>query len=281
MINISRIIKKMRCLYSSYVIKLIFVNWFNPFYTLYFNFIFFPFKQAWHFPLFVYGWPKLYYQMGKMECCDICKMGMIRFNVTIPFGPQASLSSTQISVFDNGLIKFHGSCEIGTGNKINVGENAVLEIGRHAKIASLCNITSYSWIVIGDYTRIAHRCQVMDTNFHFIANFNKMIIPNLMRPINIGDYCWICNSSTISAGVKIPNKIIVASNSLVNKDLSDIPEESIIGGAPAKLLATGFRRVENPKLSGELWNKYVIDKDAKIYKLGIDVPHSICDADYN
>ena len=46
----------------------------------------------------------------------------------------------------------------------------------------------------------------------------------------------------------MPDFTIVASNSLVGKDYSDIPESSMIGGIPAKLIATGFRKVENSKI---------------------------------
>ena len=107
------------------------------------------------------------------------------------------------------------------------------------------NITASTKITIGKYTRIVHRCQVLDTNYHYVVNLTKRIVPRMSRPIEIGDYCWICNSTTITGGAIIPEKTIVASNSLVNKDFSNVPPTSIIGGIPAKLIGSGFRRIES------------------------------------
>lgn len=277
----SKVIRKLHRIWSHDIPAGLNSNWFNPFATLYFNLVFFPFKQAIKFPMFVYGTPKLYCQMGNMVCEGMCHTGMIRFNSTIPFSPQAALGDSQIGISENGKIVFRGPCIIGTGNRILVGESGTLDLGKFTKIMSFCNITAYSRVVLGAYSWVVHRCQVLDTNFHFIANFNKGIIPDIMRPISIGEYCWICNSTTVSGGAVIPNKTIVASNSLVNKNMSDIPEESIIGGIPAKLIASGFRRVESHKLVGDLWMHYVVEGNEKNFKMPEMVEHTICDADYS
>ena len=89
-----------------------------------------------------------------------------------------------------------------------------------------------------------------------MANFSIGIIPKWVKPIIIGKGCWICNTSTISGGTILPDFTIVASNSLVGKDMSAIPESSMIGGVPAKLIATGFRRVENRKIEEMIWQYY-------------------------
>ena len=38
--------------------------------------------------------------------------------------------------------------------------------------------------------------------------------------------------------------------------MSDIPEESIIGGVPTKLVGTGYRRIESHQFEGEV-NRYL------------------------
>lgn len=278
---ISKINKKLSAIYSMKILAQLYSNWFNPLLTLYYNLVFFPFKQAIRFPLFVYGWPKLYDQRGYMLCEGLCRSGMIRFNQTMPFSPQAYVGPSQIAIGYKARMIFRGPCIIGTGNRIIVGDNGTLNMGGYSKIMTFCNITAYSKVTIGDYSRIVHRCQVLDTNFHFIANFNKGIVPDLARPISIGNYCWICNSATVSGGAVIPNHTIVASNSLVNKDMSGIAENSIIGGIPAKCVGSGYQRVESHKLSGILWKHYVIEKNKEVYQIPDDAPHSICDADYD
>lgn len=263
-------------LYVAMFERLPYINWFNPLATLYINFRSFPLKQAWRLPVFVYGWPRLFSLFGTMECVGKCKPAMIKFNQTNYGMPNNPLTSSAINNW--GKIIFHGKCEIFTSNKINVGRGAVLELGG-IKIMCECNITAHQSVRIGNYTWITHRCQVMDSNFHFVANFTNGRIPKYTRPIIIGDYCWICNTSTIAAGSILPDKTIVASNSLVNKDMSNVPEESIIGGIPAKLISTGYRRVCSRKLELTMYKFFTDNPDYNYYPLPNNVNHSICDVD--
>lgn len=254
--------------YVEKVARLPYVNWFNPLITIYLNFRSFTFRQACKFPVFVYGWPKLFSLYGTMECVGKCKTGMIILNKTNCGMPENPGVNTAINNW--GKIIFHGNCEILTANKINVTRDATLELGDNTRIMCNCNITAHQLVRIGNSTWLVHRSQVMDSNFHYIANFNNYTIPRFTRPIEIGDYCWICNSSTIAPGTKIPNKTIVASNSLVNKDMSDIPEGSMIGGTPAKLLKTGFRRVDDKELEHEIWEYFKDNPKEKYFHFKSD-----------
>lgn len=220
-------------------------NWFNPILTIYLNFRSFPIKQAIHLPLFVYGHPRIYGLSGEMIIEGKIKTGMIKFNHVKRGAPNNM--SVQSEIYNNGIIKFQGNGYIGTGCKINIGHNGTLFIGKDFKIADMCNIGVFSYLCIGEYTRIAHRCQILDANYHYVANFNKRIIPKWHSPIIIGKGVWVCNSTTITGGSIIPDYCIIASNSLVSKDFSSASESSLIGGIPAKLIASNFRRVENPQ----------------------------------
>lgn len=272
-----KILFHLRKMYVEKFERLPYVNWFNPLITVYLNFRSFPLRQAWKLPVFVYGWPRIFSLLGSMECMGKCTAGMIVFNQTNCGMP--NLPGTNSVINNWGKIIFHGKCEIFTSNKINVAPNAVLELGGGTKIMCMCNITAHQSVKIGNQTWITHRCQIMDSNFHFVANFNKGIIPRYYRPIEIGSYCWICNTTTIAAGAKIPDKTIVASNSLVNKDMSDIPEESIIGGLPAKLISTGYRKVESNVLIHRLWDFFSENPNEYAYPLDRDVTHDICNVD--
>lgn len=248
--SIKKFISKINTFYSIWIESMPYKNWFNPFITAYMNFRCFPLKQAFKLPIFVYGWPKFFSLYGRMECVGLCKMGMIKFNQTNPGAPSNPGVSTAINNW--GKIIFHGPCLIFTSNKINVAPSAVLELGAYSKIMHYCNITAHNCVKIGDYTRITHRCQVMDSNFHFVANLNRRVIGRYWKEVSIGKNCWICNTSTIAAGAKIPDYTIVGSNSLVNKDMSDIPPNSIVGGIPAKVIRSGYRRVYNSELESEI-----------------------------
>lgn len=275
--SFGNILRYIRRLYSLHVVRFIWEHWFNPLYTLYFNFIFFPFRQAIRFPVFVYGWPKLFSQYGRMECVGCCRTGMVRLNMTLGGAPQYSGGNIELNIW--GKVIFRGKCTIASGSRIIVGDRGLLDMGEGTKIMHGCNCTAYSEIRIGAQSWVVHRCQLLDTNFHYIADFKHGVVKKMAHPITIGDYCWICNSATVTGGAVIPDKTIVASNSLVNKDMSDIPNESIIGGMPARLLSTGYRRIESMKLEREMMSYFNAHPDEDVFSLPVGVEHDICDVD--
>lgn len=199
-----------------------------------------------------------------MKIYNSIHIGMIKLNQTKTLAP--SNTNLQSEINNQGVIIFKGKGFIGTGNKIVVAPNKTLEFGEDFIISNFCNIACYSGIKIGNHTRIAHRSQILDTNYHYIANYEKKIIPPKERPIRIGNGCWICNTTTITGGTIIPDYTIISSNSLANKDYSNIPNDSIIGGIPAKLIASGFRRVENINIEKEVSNFHKKNPD-RLYKI--------------
>jgi len=196
------------------------------------------------------------------------RTGMINFNRSRMGAPSAG--SLQSEIVNQGRIIFRGCGTIGTGNKIRVDVAGTLELGDNVRIADMINIGVYSRISIGKLCRIAHRCQILDSNYHYIVNLEKRIIPSHTSPIVIGAGCWICNSTTIARGTILPDYTIVTSNSLVNSDFNYIGQESIIGGVPAKPIATGFRRIENPKIVAELYEFYEEHPD-KVFEITEDI----------
>lgn len=172
-----------------------------------------------------------------------------------------------------GTIVFKGRCQIGTGGKITIGDCGKLILGDDSKIMSQCNITAYEFVEIGNSFLMAHCSQIFDTGYHYVADFRDYKIKRLASPISIGNNCWQCNRSTIMGGVIIPDCTIVASNSLVNKSLSDLPEESIIGGSPAKLIATGYRLVQNKAMCREIGKFFTSEPEASEYIFSRDISH--------
>ena len=57
-------------------------------------------------------------------------------------------------------------------------------------------------------------------------------------PVRIGNDVWIGGNVTILPGVTIGNNVVVAAGAVVNKD---VPDNSLVGGVPAKLI----RELEN------------------------------------
>ncbi|OPA77857.1 acetyltransferase [Paenibacillus selenitireducens] len=53
------------------------------------------------------------------------------------------------------------------------------------------------------------------------------------KPITIGDNVWIGGRSVINPGVRIGNNVVVASGSVVTKD---VPDNVVVGGNPARMI---------------------------------------------
>lgn len=231
----------------------------NPILTIWLNFRCLPFLQALKLPIYIYGRPIIYNSRCKIIIDSEIIRGMIKFNQQRIWAP--SLMNQQSEFNCSGTIIFKGSGMIGTGTKICLNTNSILEIGKNFTVADCVNIGCNNLIKIGNNCRIAHRCQIFDTNYHYIANINNHTVKSKTQQVIIGNNCWICNSSTILPGTILPNYTIVSSNSLVNKDFSKIPNNSILAGIPAKLIGTGFIRVENKDYESEIDNHFSQKKE--------------------
>lgn len=53
------------------------------------------------------------------------------------------------------------------------------------------------------------------------------------KPVVIGDNCWIGGRSIINPGVTIGNNVVIASGTVVTKD---IPDNVVVAGVPAKVI---------------------------------------------
>lgn len=254
--SMAKLIKKCDDRYGfQALVRILTGHWFNPFSTLYVNMFSFPFKQAIKMPIFVYGNPGIYYVVGNMKIEGDVKTGMISINKTMRLNPPNQLVNSELC--NLGTIVFHGKARIGCGSKLLVQKGALLELGEDVLIGDNVNFGCHQHIFIGNKVRISHRCQIQESNHHFLADMGNRIIRPCTRPISIGNNCWICNSSTLTAGSVIPDFCIVASNSLISgnkKEITNAPSGSIIGGIPAKVISSkNIYRIYNLEWEGKLF----------------------------
>ncbi len=87
-------------------------------------------------------------------------------------------------------------------------------------------------ITVGDHTMIAAGA-ILTTHGHILDDFSKPLPfgGRTMAPITIGSNTVIGYRSVVMPGVTIGDRVIVASNSVVTKD---IPDRWVVGGSPAK-----------------------------------------------
>lgn len=246
-------------------------NWYNPLATLYLNLRCLPFRQAIRLPIAVYGRPVFLELGGRIHLEDACRRSMVSLNRSHPAGPSQQTGRPELALL--GEMVLREGVSIDTGTKIFINTGAKLELGRNVRIADNVIIGCYGSIEIGDVTRVAHRSQIFDTNYHFIANMADRSVPPVIKPVRIGRCCWICNTSTVTGGAVIPDYTIVGSNSLVNRPL-DVPPYSIVAGMPAKLRATGLRRVMSDSLTRKIY-EYYKNPDAALYHLPENQDESI------
>lgn len=122
------------------------------------------------------------------------------------------------------VVKDH--CYFGNGNRLTVGDNS--QMGQNAKL--LGTVTIGKDVLMGpDVVIMATSHGYEDTTIPIRMQ------PGWEKPIAIGDNVWIGTRVIILPGVQIGNNCIIGSGAVVTHSF---PDNSIIGGVPAKLLKT-------------------------------------------
>lgn len=222
----------------NYIIYNNHVNWFK---TIYINFKSFPFCIAKKLPIYVYRGTDLVCLNGTIQFSNTVRRGMIKI------GKKWDRSIGHTKIRNSGTIIFGNNVLICQGSILIVNNGAELRLDDNVNIRENVEIVAWNKITIGKNTGIVNHTQIMDTDFHFTLNTENRLINTHSAEIIIGANNWIGSYTTIKKGTKTPNNTIVASSySVLCKDYTKlIPENSIIGGIPAKLIATNYRRVFN------------------------------------
>lgn len=228
--------------------------------TVYFNFKMLPFSQAKKLPIWFYGKTDFRSLKGNVELVGSTYSGMVSVGKQDVY-VDTNVQNTIWTI--NGTLRLEGPIRFFRGSYVLVAKRGVLDIKSKptelgiTKIGSNIHIFCFDKITIGYCTRIAWDCQIYDSSFHYIEYLGKNEKPaTLSKPVVIGDHAWIGNRTTISKGTVIPNYAIVASNSLVNKDFSEAGENILLAGLPAKVKASGLRRIFDRKIERELDKQY-------------------------
>lgn len=120
---------------------------------------------------------------------------------------------------------------------ISPGRN--LQVEDHVDLAKDVLITTSGGVKIGSRTLIGYRTQIISSN-HSIPPVGQPfpISGDDHAPVVIGQDVWIGANCVITPGVTIGEGAVVAAGSVVTKD---VPENSIVGGVPAKVIGMRSR----------------------------------------
>ncbi|EMT46447.1 MULTISPECIES: sugar O-acetyltransferase [Anoxybacillus] len=110
------------------------------------------------------------------------------------------------------------------GYNIHVGENFFANFN--------CVFLDVCEIRIGDNCLIGPGAHIY-TATHPIDPLKRASGLEYGKPVIIGDHVWIGGGAIINPGVKIGNNVVIASGSVVTKD---VPDDVVIGGNPAKII---------------------------------------------
>ena len=140
-------------------------------------------------------------------------------------------------------------CRFYVSGKFEMGDYGVIHNNTLIQAYKKCSIEHNAWIgqnsiinatdklKIGNNFAIGTDSKIWTHVFHgeFLLGCRIAVgIPDYRSKsgaISIGDDFWGIGQITISPGVKIGNKVIVLTNSLITKD---IPDNTVVGGIPAK-----------------------------------------------
>lgn len=226
--------------------------------TLYFNFKMFPFHIARKLPVWIYGKVKFYSLDGEIRFNCPINARIVCIGKGMEYFGARYIST--ININRGGIWIINGHFIANRGALINVQKGAYLSTGKNVLLGASAKIRCLEEIHIDDGVGITEECQIFDSNFHFTQNIKTGEVKRMSGKIIIGKLCWIGNRSTISKGTKLPDYSIVCSNSLVNKDFTNIKQKCpIIGGIPAKHIGSGIHRIYNENLQMYLSNIFAND----------------------
>lgn len=237
--------------------------------TIYFNFRTLAFNEALKFPIFIYGKVRFFMLNGKVRFENTpIRRGMVKIGVNADsFSLFDHSSFIQLGSKDSKMV-FEGPASISVNSKVRIvtGE---LRFGKYAFIGEgvriICNGNT---IRIGDYSRIAFETIIMNSGFHHVYNSTKKSITRTTRPIYIGNYCWIGNRCTLSAGAAIKDFTIVCAGSLINHDFTQMTGKNpMLGGSPAKEICCGMKRIFSPKLESKVLRWFNEHPTENVYTL--------------
>lgn len=225
-----------RCIkFIKYLLKV------RVFYTAYFNLRYLPLKQGIKIPIVFFHRARMIISNGGKIYISPNMKGRILIG-----GYQLSFAhGTEFTTIRNkgGKIYFHeGTIWIQSGNIWYV--SGEVHLWGDNMFGNNTQVSCYKKIDVQVKVRIAHQCQLRDSNFHYLRDTITGQINPISTPVNIGTCCWIGNRTTIMPGTVLPNYTIVGSNSLLNKDYSKIISSySLIAGMPAKFIRGNIERV--------------------------------------
>jgi acetyltransferase-like isoleucine patch superfamily enzyme len=217
-----KIISKLKFYYS--------INWTK---TLFFNFSMLPYYSAKKIPILFYGKVKFTGLTGKVIIDSPIKFGMVGFGQKYEM---FSVSKRNAQLTLNGTFIIKGHVQFGIDFFVYISKGATLEMGHLSSLGGSGKIICTNYIKLDDFARVGFESQIIDSNFHLMKDLDTGNVFPISNRIHLGKYNYVGNRVSIMQGTKTPDYCTIASSSLCNKYYSNLGENILIGGMPAKLI---------------------------------------------
>jgi acetyltransferase-like isoleucine patch superfamily enzyme len=122
---------------------------------------------------------------------------------------------------------------LGHDTKIRVHEGEV-HVGAKTVMGQECTISAFQHVSIGRECIVADRVMMIDFD-HGVVEVERPIRAQgiYKRDVHVGHNVWIGYGACILRGVTVGDNSIIGTSSVVT---ADVPENAVVGGAPARLI---------------------------------------------
>jgi acetyltransferase-like isoleucine patch superfamily enzyme len=154
-----------------------------------------------------------------------------------------------------GRLRTDGLCFVGPGVKLEIGRDAVIELGRwswighgtkiraHEGVVKIgaktvlgqeCTISAFQRVEVGRECVVADRVMMIDFDHGVVEVERPIRLQGIYkRDVKVGHNCWIGYGACILRGVTVGDNSVIGTSSVVTKDL---PANSVSAGIPARVL---------------------------------------------
>ena len=153
--------------------------------------------------------------------------------------PQVQFGAA-ISLGRRSQVKATGGGEIVVAEGVAISDDCVIlakrgrvVLGKDCFVGQGCVLVSVSEICIGAKVLIGEYVTIRDQDHEFEGDGLTAESGLRVSAVRIGDNVWIGAKATITRGVSIGDNAVVGANAVVTRD---VPENALVGGAPAKVI---------------------------------------------